>query len=244
MNSETKKSRRTTHPNALKEALRIVVMGDTHELHQSVDTPDGDLLIHVGDFTMFSRSQSALADFDHWLGELPHRWRLVVPGNHERFFEAASDPRRLLANAKVLINEAVEIEGLPIWGSPVTPGFGPAFVMANPADRRRLYAQIPDDTDILVTHGPPLGILDQPPSSGVHIGDPVLLDAVRRVRPMLHVFGHVHGAYGVVQTEDTLFANAALLGSGGGIEHQPIVLRLPQKSAMRRSESSSPKERS
>ena len=74
--------------------------------------PDGDVLIHAGDFTMFSKSMSAIGDFNTWLGELPHRHKIVVPGNHEFFLEADPSERFLLDNATVLINEGIEIDGL------------------------------------------------------------------------------------------------------------------------------------
>jgi len=220
---------RTKQLKAVPEALRIVLLADTHELHREVDVLRADILIHAGDITMMSRSPRALSDFNDWLGELPHDWKLVVPGNHDRILQTGSAPRRLLSNATLLIDESIEVAGLHIWGSPVTRGSGPAYNMPDLDDRRCIYAQIPNDTDILITHGPPYGILDQPPDSDVNTGDPVLLEAVLRVRPKLHVFGHVHGAYGILQAEHTLFVNAALLGVDGGIEHQPIVLKLPRK---------------
>jgi Icc-related predicted phosphoesterase len=87
----------------------------------------------------------------------------------------------------------------------------------------------PGNTDILITHGPPRGILDRAPGSSSHAGDQELLDAVTRVKPRLHVFGHIHGAHGLVSTPDTLFANAALLGPGGDIDRQPIVVRMVRR---------------
>jgi predicted phosphohydrolase len=150
--------------------LRVVLLSDTHELHREVEVPDGDILIHAGDFTMFSKSMSAIADFNTWLGELPHRQKVLIFGNHEFFAEADPSKRSMLTNAVVLINEGTEIEGLRIWGSPVTPLYGGAFGLSSAEDRRQLYAQIPEDTDILVTHGPPFGILDSAPHSGIHSG--------------------------------------------------------------------------
>jgi Icc-related predicted phosphoesterase len=111
-------------------------------------------------------------------------------------------------------------------GSPVTPLYGGAFGLSSAEDRSQLYAQIPEDTDILVTHGPPFGILDSAPHSGMHSGCRELLEAVMRVRPKLHVFGHVHGAYGILQTHQTMFVNAALLGTDGDIEPLPILVRM------------------
>lgn len=207
-------------------SLRLILTSDTHEWHRGLLVPDGEILIHAGDFTMFSRSMTAVADFNAWLGELPHPRKILVPGNHEFFLEADPSKRSMLSNATVLINEGIEIEGLRIWGSPVTPLYGGAFGLSLAEDRRRLYAQLPGNIDVLVTHGPPFGILDSPPAAEFHSGCPELLKAVKRVRPKLHVFGHVHGAYGIFQTDHTTFANAALLGVDGGLDRSPIVLQM------------------
>ena len=158
---------------------------------------------------------------------LRYRDRIAVPGNHESYIETDPSLRLMLSNAITLVNESVEIEGLKIWGSPVTQ-HGPAFAMPL-ADRRRLYATIPDDTDIIVTHGPPLNVLDEAPGSGYHSGCPALREAVKRIKPRLHVFGHVHGAYGVTEDEHTMYANVALFGPGGDLAHHPLVLRIPPR---------------
>jgi len=209
-----------------KSDVRLVLLSDTHELHRELEVPNGDILIHAGDFTMFSKSFRAIEDFNNWLGELPHPHKIVVPGNHEFFLEADPSRRSLLSNAMVLVNEAIEIEGLRIWGSPVTPLYGGAFGMISAEDRSKLYAQIPEDTDVLVTHGPPYRILDSGPDSGFHSGCRELFDAVMRVRPKLHIFGHVHVARGIFQTHETTFVNAALLGMHGDLDKAPIVIQM------------------
>jgi Icc-related predicted phosphoesterase len=175
-----------------RTALRLVLLSDTHQLHRKVEVPDGDIFIHSGDFTMFSRSMAEITDFNTWLGELPHQHKIVVPGNHEFFLETDPSKRSMLNNALVLLNEGTAIEELRIWGSPVTPLYGGAFGLSSGEDRKRLYAQIPENTDVLITHGPPYGILDSGPDSGLHSGCRELFDAVMRVRPKLHVFGHAH----------------------------------------------------
>jgi Icc-related predicted phosphoesterase len=212
-----------------KATLRLVLISDTHQFHREIDMPDGDILIHAGDFTMFSESLEEVADFNSWLGELPHRHKIVVPGNHESFLEDDPSMCSLLSNATVLINEGIEIEGLRIWGSPVTPLYGVAFGLRSAKDRRKLYAQIPEDIDVLISHGPPFGILDTAPISGQHEGCLELLDAVRRVRPKLHVFGHIHTAYGVLRTEHTTFVNASRLGLHDGPDNAPLVFEMTRK---------------
>ena len=116
------------------------------------------------------------------------------------------------------------MNGLRLWASPVTPLSGTAFGMSSSTDRRRHYSAIPPDTDILITHGPPYGILDRSPEESEHQGCPELLAAVKRTKPKLHVFGHVHGAYGVHVSDDTTFVNAALLGKDGDIANRPLVV--------------------
>jgi Icc-related predicted phosphoesterase len=207
-------------------ALSLVLLSDSHELHREIDVPCGDILIHAGDFTMFGRSLSAIEDFNAWLGEMPHRIKIVVPGNHEYFLEADQSRRLLISNAIVLINEGVEVEGLRIWGSPATPLYGGAFGLSSSEEQRRLYAHMPATTNVLITHGPPHGILDVAPGSRIHSGSAELLEAVQRIRPRLHVFGHVHGAYGIFETEHTTFVNAALAGPLGDLAQVPIVLKM------------------
>jgi Icc-related predicted phosphoesterase len=211
------------------DSLTIVAISDTHQLHREVEVSAGDLLIHAGDFTMFSKSAAAILDFNDWLGELPHFWKIVVPGNHEFFLEADPSQRKLITNATLLINESIEIMGLKVWGSPTTPLLGEAFGVVSDTDRARLYSRIPSDTDVLVTHGPPFGILDQAPGSEHHQGCRQLLAAVRRIKPMLHVFGHVHAGYGTYSTPDTLFVNAALPGKDCDLSNPPHVFRLPRR---------------
>jgi len=214
------------HRTRLRRSLQIVLLSDTHELFREVDVPDGDILLCAGDWTMQSRSLRSIVDFNKWLGELPHRHKIGVPGNHETYLQTDPANRSLVTNAILLINEGVEIEGLRIWGSPVTP-VGPAFAMGSAEERRRLYTTIPAETEVLITHGPPYGILDSSPDFRIHGGDRELYDAVRRVKPLLHVFGHIHGGHGIFATEVTTFVNAALLGPDGDINHKPVVLRIP-----------------
>jgi Icc-related predicted phosphoesterase len=207
--------------------IRIVCISDTHELHRELAVPNGDLLIHAGDFTFLSKRPSMLRDFDKWLGELPHRYKVVIPGNHDYVLE---DPQQhwQISNATLLVDSGIEVEEIKIWGSPVTPLYGGAFGKSNAADRKRHWAQIPEGTDILITHGPPFGILDGAPGGNIHEGDPELWEAVLRVRPRLHVFGHVHAGYGTRPAKSTLFVNAALF-EDGELSKRPIVLAFSRK---------------
>jgi Icc-related predicted phosphoesterase len=203
--------------------MRIVLISDTHGLHRGLSVPDGDLLIHAGDFTMNSKPDWMYGHFNVWLGELPHRHKIVIPGNHDWLLE---DPARrgVITNAVLLVDSGVEVEGIKIWGSPVTPLYGGAFGMSNHADRKRLWTQIPDGLDILITHGPPFAILDHGGNAQRREGCPQLLEAVFRAFPRVHVFGHIHHGYGTLRTDDTLFVNASLLGEDGSLSRKPFVI--------------------
>lgn len=109
----------------------------------------------------------------------------------------------------------------------ITPLYGGAFGLSSAADRASLYAKIPEEVDILITHGPPHGILDRRTADANHAGCPQLLEAVTRLKPKVHVFGHVHGAHGTEISGETLFVNAALMGLDGDLSESAIVLRMP-----------------
>ena len=208
-------------------ALRVVCISDTHELHRELLVPPGDLLIHAGDFTFFGQDTRAIVDFDRWLGELPHQYKVVTCGNHESAFEADPGLRRLITSGTLLLNESAMIGPAKVWASPLTPHYSGVFGGSNAADRMKAYASIPADTDILITHGPPYGVLDSNPNEYPGpAGDRELREAVIRVKPKLHVFGHVHAGYGIRQGRHTVFVNAALFGLGGSLENRPIVLEM------------------
>ncbi len=211
------------------DSLLIVCIADTHQLHREVLVPSGDLLIHAGDFCHMGGSITVLADFNRWLGEQPHSLKVCVPGNHDGVLQNNPSARRALTNAELLINSGTEFEGLRIWGSPITIPSGGAFGLSVVEDRRREFSRIPRETDVLVTHGPPLGILDCAPGHESHAGDPELLKATQRISLKLHVWGHIHAAHGIEITESKVFVNAALLGDDGGICWEPVVLRMQQK---------------
>jgi len=204
--------------------MKIVVISDTHGLHKDIDIPDGDILIHAGDITR-SGKREEIEDFNLWLGTLTHTHKIMIAGNHDYLFER--DPplaRSLITNAIYLENESVRIEGLHIWGSPATPRFlKGAFNIKKGTKMQKIWDLIPDDVDILITHGPPKGILDRT-WAGIHAGSSDLKLAVQVIEPPLHIFGHIHEGYGKFTLRNTLFVNASLLNASYKIANEAIVL--------------------
>ncbi|MBI3927878.1 MAG: metallophosphoesterase family protein [Armatimonadetes bacterium] len=190
--------------------MKIIVLSDTHGLHERVSIPEGDLLIHAGDLTAHG-SLRELSEFDRFLARLPHRHKIVIAGNHDWCFQRQPQQARSVLKAAIYLqDESTVVEGLRIYGSPWQPWFMDwAFNLPRGEALRRIWAAIPDGTDVLVTHGPPFGILDRT-ARGMHAGCQDLLDRVRDVRPALHVFGHIHEAYGQAREGTTLFVNASV----------------------------------
>ena len=203
--------------------MRVVCISDTHALERELLVPFGELLVHAGDIGFFEHGTRSIELFNQWLGTLPHRWKVLTAGNHD--FWLANDPRlrKLITNGILLLNESVIIGPAKIWASPITLHPDAAFGCCDPEERTRIYSQIPLDTDIVVTHGPPLGILSGAPEA---TGDRELRQAIVRVEPILHVFGHAHEGYGLLQTKHTTFINASLFGRDGSLSNRPIVLEI------------------
>jgi Icc-related predicted phosphoesterase len=207
--------------------MKIVCISDTHTLHKNMKIPDGDLLIHAGDVSSRGKLEEII-QFNDWLGTLPHRHKVMIAGNHDFYFE--SNPphtKSLITNAIYLNDSGIEIEGIKIWGSPVQPWFYDwAFNRQRGEDIRKHWELIPTDTDILITHGPPYGILDET-ARGELVGCADLLEVIQqRVKPRLHVFGHIHEGYGKTAIGETLFVNPSMVNLQYRPVNQAIVVEL------------------
>jgi predicted phosphohydrolase len=206
--------------------VRAVVLSDTHNCHGRIDVPDGDLLLHAGDMTGHGGLYE-LEPFAEFLGGLPHRWKVLVAGNHDFCLENPTEretARAFLADFVYLEDAAVEIDGVRIYGSPWQPAFFDwAFNLPRGAALREKWARIPDDTEVLLTHTPPAGVLDET-RRGEGVGCADLLDRIREVRPGLHVFGHIHEAYGTLRRDGVLYVNGSNCTVGYEPTNAPVVL--------------------
>ena len=195
--------------------LKILHLSDTHGVHRRLrDLPEADILVHSGDFTM-SGSEAETLDFLEWLCDLPYRHKVLVAGNHDACLYG-SRLDGLDDNVHYLCGSGVEIEGLKFWGVPM---FMEDCVSGH---QEQLYAAIPDDTDVLVTHTPPYGILDR--DAGILYGSRELLEKVRSARPRLHLFGHIHKAHGTIDDGSTVFSNAAIMDENYDSLGNPVDL--------------------
>ncbi len=212
--------------------IKVVAVSDLHGLLPAV--PACDLLLLAGDICPLRDHRPAAqaywldSDFRRWLRGLPARQVVYVAGNHDWIFQEKPHLRPRDLPAVYLQDEALEWEGLKIWGTPWQPRFcNWAFNLDEP-DLEAKWALIPAGTDILVTHGPPFGYGDGVPDrKGVrHEGSPSLLRRIEQVRPRLVVFGHIHEGRGEWALGDTVLANVTLVDVGYRPVYPPWQHRL------------------
>ena len=193
--------------------MKIVFISDTHSAHRELELPKGDVLVFAGDMCVSHTGASdeelvkQVRDFDSWLGELDYERKICIAGNHDKVFEKSLVTT--LSNGIYLEDEYYEYKGVKFYGSPWTPHFYGAFNTDEESLEER-YNDI-EDVDVLITHGPPFGVLDSP-YKGDHSGSHALRIAVDRIKPKVHVFGHIHGDYGNEVHSGTQFFNASMAG--------------------------------
>lgn len=236
--------------------MRIVMMSDTHGFHKDVKVPAGDLLIHAGDATETGTIKE-LNEFAEWFISQPHPMKVFVPGNHDivcQRIAAAVLQHSIFSNrAEVLINDLRLIDTTPdlgveqdvpaidvtagairLYGHSWMPKYGNyAFMLERGKDElKKAVSYIPDTVDILVSHCPPIGILDKN-RDGIACGCETLGYHLNKISspPFLHVFGHIHDSPGVFfRWEDQggiMYVNASLCITKDGkniLVNQPTVV--------------------
>lgn len=188
---------------------RIVAIADTHLYHDDLPAlPDGDILIHAGDLLQRGDLDELERGFE-WLERLPHQHKILVAGNHDVCFEKTPERARAMIPEGIIYlqDEETTLLGLRIYGSPWQPAYNEwGFNLPRGEQLAEKWALIPSGIDILVTHGPPKGYGDREfvPGRG---GCEDLLAALDRVRPRLHLYGHIHHAGGCWARAGSVLAN-------------------------------------
>lgn len=212
--------------------MNIVCLSDTHNCNNKIGVPDGDILIHSGDATVRGTFEEII-QFNYWFSHLPHKYKIFVAGNHDWLFETDNRLARSLLDSTIIYlqDSLVEVEGLKIYGSPWQPRFYDwAFNLNRGKELADKWQLIPDDIDILITHGPPNGILDAVPRSwGIdYTGCEELAKRVEEIAQLrklkLHIFGHIHCGYGVAEKFGVKFVNASTCDEAYSPIQPPIVI--------------------
>lgn len=208
--------------------MKFVLISDTHTLHDQIKMPEGDILIHAGDSTGRG-SIPEIAMFNNWLGTLDYKHIVVISGNHDWAFQRQPTlARNLMTNAIYLEDQEVTIEGLRVYGSPHSPFFyNWAFNLHRGKEIKTKWDLIPAGIDVLVTHGPPHKVMDRVErDGGLNVGCEELALTVQRIKPKLHVFGHIHSGHGIQTIDGVTYVNASVCNEEYEPVQPPIVVDL------------------
>lgn len=216
----------------------LVFISDTHGSHRNLKVSRADILVHCGDWCAHS-DEASTGDFLIWLDAQPHDHKVLIAGNHETWVEA-NHPQFLamlaeLAPSVIYLNDSgADVCGLRLWGSPVQPRFFDwSWNRDRGPDIQRHWDLIPTDTEVLITHGPPMGILDDAGADYAlrreRVGCANLRTTImERLKSLkVHAFGHVHRPGGQVEMHDgVMYVNAAVLNERYNLTHDPVVVNL------------------
>jgi len=206
---------------------RIVCLSDTHNCNEQIRVPDGDILIHAGDATIRGTPDEIVL-FNDWFANLPHRHKIFVAGNHDWLFETNPAKAEKLLDEKIIYlrDSFTVIENRKIYGAPWQPRFFDwAFNLNRGREMAEKWKLIPKGVDILITHGPPNGILDQTPQ-GDFAGCEELRRKIEEIRPKAHIFGHIHCGYGMTERFGVKFINASNCDESYEPTNPPLVFDL------------------
>ena len=211
--------------------MKIWHISDTHTYHGLLDTPENiDMVIHSGDATNPKNpyvSKIEMQNFIYWYSLLPIKHKIFVAGNHDVCIERGLIKKDDFERAGIvyLENDCIEVQGLKIWGSPISPTFGTGWAFNKSRSKtHEVWKHIPDDTDIVVVHGPPKGILDlsyDTTSKLEFCGDQSLKKRMLVLNPKLCLFGHIHNCEDIINagtmklaSYDTIFSNGSVVTDG------------------------------
>ena len=213
--------------------MKIFAISDTHGRHEQVQIPEGtDMLIHAGDFSNVkspAMNHNEVNLFLIWLEKQPVKYKVIIAGNHDTSIESRFINKEDFKERGIIYleHELVEIEGIKIFGSPYTPEFCNWAFNRSRNKLGQIWESIPDDIDILITHGPPKGILDSAARDkhvSENVGCSALLKRVLKIQPKIHIYGHLHhnednlnnGTFKLLNYK-TIFANVSCVKDGNNL---------------------------
>lgn len=210
---------------------KIWHISDTHSYHELLKVPEVDIVIHSGDFSNFYdvyKNEPEALNFLHWYGNLNIKYKVLIAGNHDAYaFKVNKEFKKWCKHYNIIYleNESVEIEGIKIFGTPITPTFGNWYFQKSRDKLDKFWSNIPEDIDILVIHGPPKGVLDLSYNRDHKLEfcgcNALKRHVVHRLNLKMCLFGHIHNNKDIINSgtmklsiKDTIFSNGSVLCDG------------------------------
>jgi Icc-related predicted phosphoesterase len=235
--------------------MKVAVFSDTHNKHKQVELPECDIAIFAGDLSSVGHKHE-VESFINWYGKQHQcKHKVFIAGNHDKSFDKKFfhsfedhdlfkqnehlgkpgwlvdmlDRAKAVLHINYLENSSVIIEGIKIWGSPITPSFYKQYWAFN-ADRNEdiqsYWNKIPKDANIVVTHGPVHGKLDYIPESSEYVGCVDLKAKIEEINPLMFICGHIHSGRGIYNTDKTLYVNASIMDNSYNKQGEPMLFNI------------------
>ena len=211
--------------------MKICFISDVHSRWKDLVIPECDVLVSCGDYSFVGECH-LVKNFHKWLNKQKATHIISVQGNHEKWVEANFNEARTLAQSVCprvhFIDEGeVDIDGVKFFGSAITPYFfNWAWNRYRGEDVNKHWARIPDDVNVLITHGPVYGILDQLPD-GTNVGCEGLFNRIQQLdQCKIHACGHIHDAYGEKYFNGRKYINASICDERYSPTNLPILIEI------------------
>jgi Icc-related predicted phosphoesterase len=217
---------------------KICAISDVHCKWNKIVIPEVDILISTGDYSFLGEAH-VVRDFHKWMNKQPAKVKISLQGNHEKwveknFLEAKQIAEEACPGVHFIDEGLIEVEGLKIWCSAITPYFCNWAWNRHEEDIKEHWDKIPDGMDIIATHGPVWMILDSFPAFDNqlgewiirHVGCQELYARVLEVNPKVHICGHIHESYGTVVHNGIAFINASICNKDYKAVNAPIVFEI------------------
>lgn len=220
--------------------MKIAVISDTHGIHDSMyhPLPEAEILIHAGDVTNVG-SQAGIRQFVEWFQNLKgYDTKIFIAGNHDwGFYRKPAWLYDLINDENLSQSDCVYLEDseftiqlpelskpIKFYGSPWQPPFMNWAFNAPEEQLFQIWEKIPNDVDVLITHGPAYGILDTVIGDYKHLGSTTLSERIKKIKPKIHICGHIHGGRNIIEKENTIFINASIATESYEMINKPIVI--------------------
>lgn len=235
--------------------MKVAVFSDTHNKHKQVELPECDIAIFAGDLSSVGHKHE-VESFINWYGkQYQCKHKVFIAGNHDKSFDKKFfhifedhdlfkenehlgkpgwlvdmlDRAKAVLHIHYLENSSIVLEGIKIWGSPITPSFYKQYWAFN-ADRNEdiqsYWNKIPKDANIVVTHGPVHGKLDFIPESSEYVGCVDLKAKIEEINPLMFICGHIHSGRGIYNTDKTLYVNASIMDNSYNKQGEPMLFNI------------------
>jgi Icc-related predicted phosphoesterase len=218
----------------MKNKIRITFISDTHNKHKKITSslPGGDIIIHAGDVSSVGYEHE-IKEFCKWYNSLEsYEDKIFIAGNHDWLFQKNPEKSKeilefydkitYLQDSQIILNNGSNVK---VWGSPWQPEFYDwAFNLPRGKRIAEEWDKIPDDVDILVTHGPAWGKLDRVIGEFENLGCEELAKSIGQKKPKIHVCGHIHSGYGYIFDGETHYINASVLSEQYTFTNKPLTV--------------------